>query len=489
MEIDQDNSGSGFWETGQRESLLADITARTWMRTVRQAPVEVRSALVLRLRPNCASPRARCVAPIRDARIGHDVNVVPRWGWGCPATDALARAPVLVGLLRGGVGVDERGEGRGGRWEGRCPLRARPSRLRRLHTVIDAAASCIGGIVERSVPRRRARWPAQCGAVDGEAYVETGGNVGGQGSVLRCMGQLRGRMHGCGTRSDVSACYRAPYGGKRALSWTVGMPEWGDVLHPVRNRGVGGMEESRAAERGLSASSSWKRWRQWWDCAGGETRAGGPLGFVAASRDGVPRMDVPCKPTPGTSAGDAYGTGGHYIYSGEARRGSVETLHAACPFQKTPWHAVLGAESRIRPSFCVESFQGKWVALDRRRAPLHARKQTRRVDAAETARRDGNPRKIPETILAVTCGGLITVRAFVAGCEKNLRVNGTPGAALLLGSGIYTGWRFGSLISVRLKTTGGARFDPLGLRRIMFNFKEVQHAVVNPAWDKKAGKF
>jgi IS5 family transposase len=45
------------------------------------------------------------------------------------------------------------------------------------------------------------------------------------------------------------------------------------------------------------------------------------------------------------------------------------------------------------------------------------------------------------------------------------------------------------LISVRLKTTGSARFDLLGLRRIMFNFEEVQHAVVNPAWDKKAGKF
>jgi hypothetical protein len=45
------------------------------------------------------------------------------------------------------------------------------------------------------------------------------------------------------------------------------------------------------------------------------------------------------------------------------------------------------------------------------------------------------------------------------------------------------------LISIRLKTTGGARFNPLGLRRIMFNFEEVQHAVVNPAWDKKAGKF
>ncbi|KAJ7850645.1 hypothetical protein B0H14DRAFT_2581857 [Mycena olivaceomarginata] len=62
--------------------------------SVRQAPVEVPSALVLH--PNCASPHARCVAPTCDARIGDAVHIVPRWGWGCPATDAIARAAVLV---------------------------------------------------------------------------------------------------------------------------------------------------------------------------------------------------------------------------------------------------------------------------------------------------------------------------------------------------------------------------------------------------------
>ncbi|KAJ7794788.1 hypothetical protein B0H14DRAFT_3158978 [Mycena olivaceomarginata] len=254
-----------------------------------------------RLRPNCASPHARCVAPIRDTRIGHDVCTCrSAVAWGCPATHLRVRlslwyrphryiphsanARAQRGLLRGGAGVDERGEGR-------CLLRARPSRLRRLHTIIDAAASCIGGIAERSVPRRRARWPAQCGAVDGETYVETGGNVGGQGSVLLLRIQLRGAWGSCGVECTAAVreamCLRATErgagaygsvtvgdatvraadvrGGKRALSRTVGMPVWGDVWAtsdaPGETSRVGGMEESRAAGRGLS-SSSWKRWRE-----------------------------------------------------------------------------------------------------------------------------------------------------------------------------------------------------------------------------------
>ncbi|KAJ7850642.1 hypothetical protein B0H14DRAFT_2581854 [Mycena olivaceomarginata] len=145
--------------------------------SVRQAPVEVPSALVLRLRPNCASPHARCVAPTCDARIGDAVHVVPRWGWGCPATDAIARAAVLVvpspslyspfgecPCAMGFACVGEQGWTNAGRGAAHCA----------------AAAPCIGGIAER--PRGGAR--------DGETYIETGGNVGGQGSVVHI--QLRG---------------------------------------------------------------------------------------------------------------------------------------------------------------------------------------------------------------------------------------------------------------------------------------------------------
>jgi hypothetical protein len=41
----------------------------------------------------------------------------------------------------------------------------------------------------------------------------------------------------------------------------------------------------------------------------------------------------------------------------------------------------------LRGKYELSSLQGGWVALDRRKAPPHARKQTRRVDAAETAGR------------------------------------------------------------------------------------------------------
>ncbi|KAJ7850648.1 hypothetical protein B0H14DRAFT_841827 [Mycena olivaceomarginata] len=77
--------------------------------------------------------------------------------------DALARAsvrPIAIFSfqrmpVRNGVCcVGEQGWTNAGRG-GRSPLRARPSRLRWLHTIIDAAASCIGGIAER--PRGGAR--------------------------------------------------------------------------------------------------------------------------------------------------------------------------------------------------------------------------------------------------------------------------------------------------------------------------------------------
>ncbi|KAJ7794757.1 hypothetical protein B0H14DRAFT_2621607 [Mycena olivaceomarginata] len=103
-------------------------------------------------------------------------------------------------------------------------------------------------------------------------YIETGGNVGGQGGfgvavahpAAGCMGLLR--AYGNGTVSDATVRAANVRGGKRALtrSWTVGMPEWGDVWAtsdaPGEHQGVGGMDESHAAGCRLSASL-WKRWR------------------------------------------------------------------------------------------------------------------------------------------------------------------------------------------------------------------------------------
>jgi hypothetical protein len=166
--------------------------------SVHRAPVEVPSPLViLRLRPNCTSPRARCGSHSRR----------PYWprrrcrsavAWGCPATDALARASDLVwcrphrdillsanaraqwGLLRGGVGWTNAGRAMGGA----LPIARAPQPST---ATINAAASCIGGIAERSVPRRRARWPAQCGAVDGETYIHRDGReCGWAGCVQYC---------------------------------------------------------------------------------------------------------------------------------------------------------------------------------------------------------------------------------------------------------------------------------------------------------------
>jgi hypothetical protein len=95
-------------------------------------------------------------------------------------------------------------------------LRAHASRLRRLHTIIDAAASCIGGIAERarcgerdglrsaapSMVRRAGMWVGRvqfccCASSCGVHGAGFGGAVAHP--ATGCMGQLRGRMHGCGT--------------------------------------------------------------------------------------------------------------------------------------------------------------------------------------------------------------------------------------------------------------------------------------------------
>jgi hypothetical protein len=106
------------------------------------------------------------VAPIPDAHIGHDVNVVPlALGSSC---NALARpsvrvvpspslyspfseCPCAMGFAAWGNG-DGRTQGGAVRvMGGASPIaRARVSRLRRLHTIFDGAASCIGGIAKRS---------------------------------------------------------------------------------------------------------------------------------------------------------------------------------------------------------------------------------------------------------------------------------------------------------------------------------------------------
>jgi hypothetical protein len=129
-------------------------------RSVRRALV---SPLILLLRRNHTNPHACHVAAIRDAHIRHDVNAVPRaLGSSC---DALARAsvrvvpsPSLYSLFTCAMGFAAWGNGgrrtRGGAVRakgGALPIaRARPSRLRRLHTIADATASCLGGIVKRS---------------------------------------------------------------------------------------------------------------------------------------------------------------------------------------------------------------------------------------------------------------------------------------------------------------------------------------------------
>jgi hypothetical protein len=191
------------------------------------------------------------------------VDVVPRWRWGCPATHLRAcgavpslyspfsERPCATGFAAWGS--------RGGRTRGGA-VRAFPiARMRQPSTATAHDYRCGCGCIVRwrdrgEGPMRRARWPAQCGAVDGEMYVETGGNVGGQGSVM-CI-QLWG---GCGVECAAvhgAMCLRATEGGgwrcwstwqchgprcesarrrcarrKRALtrSWTVGMREWGDV--------------------------------------------------------------------------------------------------------------------------------------------------------------------------------------------------------------------------------------------------------------------
>jgi hypothetical protein len=180
MEMGQDNSSSGIWETGQvwmsskgwvegvgrgnGLRTIAGVVARGhyranvdadqgagWEtelcvcvsrqvvgharpggggggRSVRRAPVEVPASLILRLRPNCARPRARYVAPIRGPRRKCRSAVA----WGCPATHLRARlsspslyspfseCPCATGFTAQGSRVDERREGRGGKSRARA---------------------------------------------------------------------------------------------------------------------------------------------------------------------------------------------------------------------------------------------------------------------------------------------------------------------------------------------------------------------------------
>ncbi|KAJ7794759.1 hypothetical protein B0H14DRAFT_2621609 [Mycena olivaceomarginata] len=486
MEMGQDNSSSGIWEpvkygwtkyqrvvqmgtylegVGRGKGYIAGAVARwrTWMRTRGRGE-----------EGNCAR--------LKTGRWWGHAHARPGGGgwWQIPLMRA-AWLPFVTPVLAtaymaflGGVGLSR---------DALARLWCRPIAIFPIQRMPVRNGVCCG-VDERGegreAPRRRARWPAQCGAVDGETYIETGGNVGGQGSVSLLRIRLRGAWGSFGVECAAAVhgamCLRATERGgwrcwsvwqwhgqrchsvrgrKRALSWTVGMPEWSDVWVTSDVPG----EKSMGGWNGRVARG-WAR----------------ALGVVVEAVEVRLRASLQLPQRGNISSPVGMRVGRRGSGSGRiTRMGQYHLGEARCD-------VVLGAKLRTRQSFCGEnmsgeSFQEEWVALDRRRAPPHARRQTRRVDAAETAGHDGNPRTIPETIPAVTC------------CEKNLRVNRTPGAALLLGSGIYTGWRFGSLISVRLKTTGGARFDPLGLRRIMFNFEQVQHAVVNPAWDKKAGKF
>jgi hypothetical protein len=146
------------------------------------------------------------------------VHVVPRWHWGCPAKHLRARLsapslyppfserPCATGFAAWG---SRGGRTRGGRREGRCPLRARSGRLRRLHTIIDVAASCSGGTAARPRGGGRDGLRSAAPSMVRRTSRRAGMWVGSAHPAARCMGQLRGGMHRCGTRSDVSACYRA----------------------------------------------------------------------------------------------------------------------------------------------------------------------------------------------------------------------------------------------------------------------------------------
>jgi hypothetical protein len=239
MEMGQDNSGSGIWETGR-----VWMSSKGWVEGVGRG-----NGLRSGSRCSLTLPRGRgwgpgdgwgrelfasqdrlgggdmrmrgrgvvvpCVrrpwkrpphssfafaliapAPIRAARLpfaGHDVNIVPR----CVglSRDALARASVLVvpspslyspfserpcamGFAAWGIRVDERGEG-DGRGVAHC--------ARAPAVYGDYQCGCIVHRRDRrETPRRRARWPAQCGAVDGETYIHRDGRECGRAGWIRC---------------------------------------------------------------------------------------------------------------------------------------------------------------------------------------------------------------------------------------------------------------------------------------------------------------
>jgi hypothetical protein len=184
--------------------------------------------IILIFRPNCASPHTRCVAPIRDARIGHDVCTFG--GVGLSATHLRARlsSPLLYSPFSEcpcAMGFAAWGSTGGRTREGCFPLCA-PQLSRRLHTIIDAAASCIGGIAERSRGGARDGLRSAAPAMVRRTYIDTGGNVGGQ---VRCCCCASGCMGSCGVE-----CTAAVHGATRL----------------------------RATERG-----GW-RWRSIWQCHG-----------------------------------------------------------------------------------------------------------------------------------------------------------------------------------------------------------------------------
>jgi hypothetical protein len=156
---------------------------------------------------------------------------------------ANARAP--WGLLRGGVGWTNAGRAMGGA----LPIVRTPQSS--TATACDYQRGCIVHRRDRGeVPGRRARWPAQCGAGDGE----TGGMWGGRVRWCRCASGCEvhgaectaaytkrcvcvlpsavdgvGGAYGNATVSDETVRAADVRGGERALSWTVGMPGCGDV--------------------------------------------------------------------------------------------------------------------------------------------------------------------------------------------------------------------------------------------------------------------
>jgi hypothetical protein len=148
-------------------------------------------------------------------------------------------------------------------------------------TAHDYRCGCIVQWRDRGeAPRRRARWPAQCGAGDGETYIHRDGReCGWAGSVLLLRIRLRGAWGSFGVECTAAVhramCLHATEGGgwqchdqrcdsarrRRARrKAAVGMPEWGDVWVTSDAPGETSMGGSRAAGRGLSAPS-WKRWR------------------------------------------------------------------------------------------------------------------------------------------------------------------------------------------------------------------------------------